>query len=330
MNIYTSLTEAAQALSKPSIFCLGTFDGVHTGHKVVMDSALRYGHIHHLSTGVFTFSNHPQSVLSSTPPQLLSSFEERLAHFEAMGFHQVVCPPFDESLKNITAHNFLTSILRDTLHARAITIGYDFCFGQNRQGNGLYLKQEGLEQGITHTEIVEPVKVNDQIVSSTLIRKLLNYGDVQQANTLLGQSYTLKASIIKGKQNGRQLGFPTANLDTLQLKQHHRLIPAVGTYCGWGTIKNTPYMAVANIGYSPSVNGGTAQPRVEVHLLNYDGPQECYGESLEFSLVHRLRDEQTFNSLEALTTQIKTDTHQARQLLSSVVNHQPLPHLHQV
>lgn len=318
MHVYTSLKDARHIGHTTAIgssaFCLGTFDGVHAGHRVVMDSALRAAKQHGLLSGIFTFSNHPQSLLTSTPPRLLSSFEDRLNAFEAMGFDVVVCPPFDEAMKNIKAQDFIDTILYNTLQCRSLSVGYDFCFGQNRQGNGAYLQHEGPKNGIEHIHVIEPVKVDGQIVSSTLIRKLLTYGELEQAVNLLGHPYILSAPIIQGKQLGRQLGFPTANMDMTTLKQHYRLIPANGVYGGFSIIDSTPYRATINIGHSPSVDGGTPQPRIEVHLLDYSGT-DFYKQNLTLHLTHRLRDERRFDSLDALKMQIQSDCHRARLLL---------------
>lgn len=321
MRIFHSLQEAQSysnpsysKILSPSAFCLGTFDGIHAGHRVVMESALRFGQQHHLTTGVFTFSNHPQHVLTKTPPRLLSTFDDRLATFEAMGFDMVVCPPFDDALKNIKASLFIEDILKNTLNAKALSVGYDFCFGQNRQGNGQFLQDNGPQYGIEHIHIIEPVKVHEQIVSSTLIRKLLTYGELEQAVHLLGYPYPLSAKVIQGKQLGRQLGFPTANLDMDTLKQQHRLIPANGVYGGYGQLNNKTYRITVNIGHAPSVDGGTPTPRIEAHILDYN-QSDFYGETLTIHLTHQLRKEKTFDSLEALKTQIQADCDQARLLI---------------
>jgi riboflavin kinase/FMN adenylyltransferase len=276
------------------------FDGIHVGHRMILENALRQARQHQAHSVVFSFANHPQVLISQTPTQLLSSLEERLAAFEAMGYTDALILDFTPELKNLSAADFVKTILVDHLAVRSVTVGYDHRFGAGRLGDGAFLTQCGQSYGFD-TQIIDPVRVGDQIVSSTLIRKLLSYGDLEQANRLLGREYALEGPVEEGLQRGRQLGFPTANLAI----PSQRLIPATGTYGGTAVVLGEAYPAVCNIGLSPTFGDQTAK-RVEVHLLGYTG-DAFYGESVRFYFSRRLRDERKFPSAEALIEQIRRD-----------------------
>lgn len=294
----------------PTAVAIGMFDGIHAGHQQVLQQALDVAQTHGYRSAVLTFSNHPQTVLSATPPRLLSTLAERLALLEAMGVELVAALPFNHEMQCLGAQSFVQNLLAQELGARHVAVGYDFCFGVNREGNGDTLKTlaQQYEMGVT---IVPPVRVEGQIVSSTVIRKLLTFGDVATAAQLLSRFYQLTAPVISGLKRGRQLGFPTANLcmDALAL----RAMPGVGTYAGWAELSGERYPAVCNIGLSPTFTQDALPERVEVHVLGYTGA-DFYGAPLTFAFTHRLRDESRFNSVDALTAQIQLDCDKARLL----------------
>lgn len=304
MQIFRSIQE----VSLPASACaIGMFDGIHVGHVMVLENALREARIRNIPSVVVSFANHPQFLISQTPTQLLSTLEERLQRFEAMGFDYALILDFDEWLKDLTAETFISLILCEHLGVRSVTVGYDHRFGRNRAGDGELLRQAGAKRGFD-VQIIDPVRTllepaesGGQIVSSTLIRKLLAYGDVEQANRLLGHPYHLQGVVEQGMQRGRKLGFPTANLAI----EPHRLIPANGTYGGQAELNGKIYPAVCNIGLCPTFGDQTAK-KVEVHLLGYEGP-DFYGASLKMTFCHKIRDEQKFPSVDALIAQIRQD-----------------------
>lgn len=311
MDIYRNL----ESVTVPAASCaIGMFDGVHIGHKMVLEQAIRFGRIHHLSSVVFTFDNHPQSVISQSPTPLLSTTEERLAAFERFGFDAVLLLDFTPALKSLSADDFVSKILMETLHVKAVSIGYDHRFGKGRQGDGAYLKLQGEQHGFD-VSVVEPVQVDQQIVSSTLIRKLLSYGDLDKANQLLGRPYTVTGKVISGVGRGRQIGFPTANLEIAS----SRLIPAQGVYAGLVDIAGGAQglQAVCNIGVAPTF-GDQMLPRVEVHLL--DNQMDLYHKTLTFHFHHHLRSEQAFPSVNALIGQLEQDCAQAKDLLKQGIS----------
>jgi riboflavin kinase/FMN adenylyltransferase len=313
MKCFRQLTEVKLG---PSACAIGMFYGIHAGHRMVLEQALRVSKIQGLNSVVFTFANHPQSVISQTPTQLLSSLDERLAAFAQMGFDAALVLDFTPDIRDLNADDFVQTILLDTLQVKAVSIGYDHRFGQGRRGDGDFLKRKGATLGFD-VDIIEPVRVDQQIVSSTLIRKLLSYGDLAKANQLLGQPYRLSGLVQSGMERGRTIGFPTANIHP----KGDRLVPAKGVYAGFAQIGETPqrHAAVCNIGLAPTF-GDQTQPRVEVHLLDFEG--DLYGQTVAFEFLIRLRDEQTFASVDALIQQVQLDCIQARQYLSS---EEPLP-----
>lgn len=293
------------------------FDGMHVGHGMVLENALREARLLGVPSVVVSFANHPQFLISQTPTQLLSSLDERLAYIEQLGFDAALILDFDEWLMNLPAEEFIRQILLDRLGVKSVTVGYDHRFGKNRRGDGEMLKLAGQQYGFD-VQIIDPVRLSmeppegaGQIVSSTLIRKLLAYGDIEQANRLLGRPYSLTGIVEEGLQRGRQLGFPTANLAI----EPHRLVPANGTYGGYAELNGTCYRAVCNIGLCPTF-GDQDRKRVEIHLLDYAG-EAFYDTTLRMSFLHKIRDEQKFPSIDALIHQIRQDCHWVQNTVES-------------
>lgn len=314
MQVYRSV----ESIQLPaSAVAIGMFDGVHVGHAMVLENALKEARLLGVPSVVISFANHPQTLTSQTPTQLLSTLEERLKAFEAMGFDAALILDFNEWLKNLPAPDFIRMILIEHLGVKSVTVGYDHRFGKNRAGDGDMLKAAGQAHGFD-VQIIDPVRTADggQIVSSTLIRKLLSFGDLEQANRLLGHPYSISAPVETGLQRGRELGFPTANLAVAA----DRLVPANGTYGGFAILNGRGYPAVCNIGLSPTF-GDQPRKRVEVHLLGYEGPA-FYGDTLTMVFLEKLRDEQQFPGVEALVAQIRKDCQYVREQLAP---QHPLP-----
>jgi riboflavin kinase/FMN adenylyltransferase len=272
----------------------------------VLENALRDARVNGWQSVVFCFSNHPQSLLSQSPPKLLSSAEQRLSTFEQMGFDHAVMIPFDTQIQHVSPRQFVETILIHGLNAHSVTVGYDFRFGEHGAGETHFLAQCGTTFGFK-AQIIQPIRSQDQIISSTIIRKLLTYGDLEQANRLLGYPYRLEGTVIQGDGRGRTIGFPTANLAIAP----ERLIPATGTYSGIATVSGKKYPAVCHIGTCPTFLENQLEKRVEIHVLDYQG-EAFYGTSMQFEFLHKLRDEQKFNSADALVAQIHQDCAKAR------------------
>jgi riboflavin kinase/FMN adenylyltransferase len=300
-----------------TVVALGMFDGLHQGHQTILRKTVAVAQAIQATPVVLSFANHPQMVLSQTPPTLLSDLSQRLALFERFGLQVAVVPTFTADWKHISAQDFVSQVLLAHLGARAVVSGYDYRFGANRQGDTQMLKDFGQRQGF-ETQVIEPVQVQGQIVSSTLIRKLLNYGDIATANPLLGYPYALAAHVVPGSNRGQALGFPTANL----APDANRLLPATGTYCGYAVLDDTVYKAVWNIGTNPTFTADSAElppRRLEVHLLGYAGG-DLYGRALRIHFMHRLRDETRFASVDALKAQIQADCDKATLALPTVMD----------
>ncbi|MDX2085970.1 MAG: riboflavin biosynthesis protein RibF [Candidatus Melainabacteria bacterium] len=309
MHVFESLTTldpAQTVLTRPVCCSLGMFDGVHVGHQMVLERAVKEARFRKILALVFSFANHPQHVLAKTPVPLLSTLGQRLEHFRHLGFDAAWVPPFDPKIQAMSARDFVQNVLVERLKVAHITVGYDFRFGSDRLGDTDFLTDFGKRQGFS-VEVVPPVRVDHQVVSSTLIRKLLSYGNVAEAARLLGQVYAVTGTVQQGFQRGRALGFPTANIVT---QDPSLLIPANGTYAGYAWVRGAYYPAVCNVGQSPTFDDPTPKKRVEVHLMDYHQAESLYNETLGFAFCLRLRDEQRFPSVDHLVRQIHQDCHQ--------------------
>ncbi len=300
---------AAFPVLPAAVVTSGTFDGVHLGHRQILDHLTAAARAAHGQAVVLTYWPHPRAVLASTPDgrppadlHLLSTLEERIALLAAAGIEYLLVQPFTPEFAAWTAADYVQRLLLNTLHARHLVIGYDHRFGTGRVGDLAYLQQIGPASGFTVEEI--PRQDVDAVgVSSTRIRRALEAGDVATAARYLGRPYALSGPVVRGQQLGRTIGYPTANvgpgLEPL------KLVPANGVYAVWAELPGGGrHPAMLNIGVRPTV-GGTNRT-VEAHLLGgFDG--DLYDQPLTLYFVARLRDEQKFAGLEALKTQLARD-----------------------
>ncbi len=292
---------------KPVAVAIGNFDGLHRGHQQVLQPVLS-------STiairTVLTFYPHPQEVLSGQPRLLLTPPQEKQELLQHLGIEQLVQLPFTEDLAIQPPHQFIATVLEQGLQVQQLSVGWDFCFGHQRSGNARTLADWGHKQGI-RVDIIPEIQLQGERVSSSRIRAALDQGEVSMANLLLGRGYCLQGTVVRGDQRGRQLGFPTANL---QLPAE-KYLPRDGVYSVWVHHPQhaQPLAGVMNVGLRPTVSG--VQRTVEVHVLDWQG--DLYGLCLAAELVSFLRPEQRFESLEALKAQIQQDCQTARQQLYS-------------
>ncbi|MGE0489291.1 MAG: bifunctional riboflavin kinase/FAD synthetase [Vulcanimicrobiota bacterium] len=279
---------------------LGFFDGFHRGHQAIVAEAIRRG-----PATVFTFRNHPASMLDSRRcPPLLTTFPERVALLEQFGA-EVVYRDFDRAFSQVSPEAFASEVLAQLLGARRVVVGENYRFGHKAAGDAALLAKLGDELGFEVT-VVTPVKDGDWI-SSTRVRALVEAGELAMAGELLGRPYFLTSTVERGDQRGRQLGFPTANLPLPEEK----VIPQRGVYAVTVTHRQAQFGGVANLGIRPTFDG--TRPLLEVHLLDFDG--DLYDQDLTVDFVKRLRPEQKFPGIEALVAQIQTDVNQARAVL---------------
>jgi len=310
MQVYTDLS-AYRAGAHPAA-TIGTFDGVHLGHQVILQRLLTLAHQHQGETVVVSFHPHPRQVLQphDTSLRLLQTIDEKIAVLRSLGIDKLLLVPFTPAFAQLTADEFMQQILVDTLHVEHLLIGYDHRFGRDRSGGLPELRAKGQQFGFSVEEIPAQ-QIDDANISSTKIRDALLAGDVAQAARLLGRPYSLSGGVVQGDQRGRQMGYPTANI---QVPDAHKLLPANGVYAVWVTLPDgSRYPAMLNAGNRPTVDG--IRYAIEAHLFDFQG--DLYGKSLEVAFVERLRNEQRFPSLEALIAQLAVDAVAARAVLLS-------------
>lgn len=288
---------------------IGFFDGVHRGHRFLIDRVIEEAQRSGMSSAVITFDRHPREVLQTDyQPDLLSTLDEKLLLLSKTHVDNTVVLHFDASLAALTAHDFMRDVLQGQLKVRKLIIGYDNRFGHNRsEGFDDYVRY-GKELGI---EVIraDAFLPDDVRVSSSVIRTCLREGRVEDANRLLGYDYTIESRIVSGYQNGRKMGFPTANLDVTRCQQ---LLPASGVYAVLVRLKDSVgwKRGMMNIGHRPTFNGTTTS--MEVNLFNFSG--NLYGQELLVTFISKIRDERKFDSIEALAEQLQHDKVQINKL----------------
>lgn len=303
MKIYEKIEQAA--LLK-RIIVLGNFDGVHLGHKELIKLARRIADEKHLPLMVFTFYPQGQE-LFDRDFLYLATQEKKFEIFAEMGVDEILSIPFDEQIARVTPEDFALKILADELKAAEVVVGYNYTFGYKGAGQAADLKEMLSRRQIT-VSIVPQHMVEGQTVSSSLIRRLLLEGDIELANKMLGYPYGLKGEVVKGRQVGRTIGIPTANIAVWP----QVILPRKGVYAARVYHGRREYLGVLNIGQRPTVHNGN-DITVEVHLLDFE--EDIYGEILEVELYAYLRGESKFAGLANLKAQIETDKTKVREIL---------------
>ncbi|HXC06015.1 MAG TPA: bifunctional riboflavin kinase/FAD synthetase [Bacteroidia bacterium] len=299
MKIYREIG-SFKKVKKP-VLTTGTFDGVHLGHKKIIERLSELAAISGGESVVLTFEPHPRMVLypDDHSLRLLSTLDEKTELLRLAGVQHLIIYPFTKEFSRLSSLDFVRNILVNQIHTEKLVIGYNHHFGRNREGSFEHLKEFGPLYGFEVEEI--PAQDIDHVeISSTKIRKALQEGDVSGANAYLGHTYTLEGTVIKGKQLGRTLGFPTANLDT---EHPFKLIPADGIYAVQVEYQQTMYPGMMSIGMNPTVDGKNRT--LEVNILNFD--KDIYGEKLRIHFIKKMRDEVKFSGLEALKHQLELD-----------------------
>ncbi len=298
MKLFHSINDFQS--TKKTILTLGTFDGVHIGHKKILERITQNTENGKYESLVLTFFPHPRMVLQEKSEiRLLNTIDEKIKLLEATGIENLVVHPFNESFSRLTAEEFVSTILVDKFQIQKIIIGHDHRFGRNRTANIDDLIAFGIEYGF-EVEQISAEEIQDVSVSSTKIRKALNEGNMALANEYLGYSYFLNGTIVKGKQLGRTIGFPTANI---HIEEDYKLIPKIGVYVVKAIVNEETVYGMMNIGFNPTVNGD--KQTIEVHLFNFD--KDIYDQNIEVCLLHYIREEQKFSSLDALKAQLNQD-----------------------
>jgi len=309
LKLFESINEFQS--TKKTILTLGTFDGVHIGHKKILERLTQNTENGKYESLVLTFFPHPRMVLQEKSEiKLLNTISEKSKLLEKSGIENLVIHPFNESFSRLTAEEFVHSILVNQFHIQKIIIGHDHRFGRNRTANIDNLIAFGAEYGF-EVEQISAQEIQDVSVSSTKIRKALQDGNMSLANEYLGYAYFLTGEVVKGKQLGRTIGFPTANI---QIKEDYKLIPKNGVYVVKTFIGQKEVFGMMNIGFNPTVNG--QKQTIEVNLFDFDA--DIYGEKLEISLLKYLREEQKFGSVDLLKEQLNQDKKTALEFVSQL------------
>ncbi len=305
MKIYTPKD---LPLNFNSVITLGSFDGVHLGHQVLLKETKNLAESLGVKPLVVTFDPHPRQVLQPYSNfKLLTTLEEKLSLFLEYGFEEIFIIPFTKSLAEWSPELFVKEYIVDSFKAKGVVVGFNFRFGKQRRGDVGLLTYLSEKYNFT-LKIVDPVFIDGVKVSSSLIRNLIEKGSIELANKFLGRAYFFIGEVIKGKGRGKFLGYPTANLSVSELK----LIPLPGVYAVWVTLKGQKYKGAMNIGKNPTFD--EKELSIEVYIFNFNS--EIYGEKLKIELVSYIREEIKFSSPEALKLQIEQDCQKIRQILA--------------
>lgn len=307
MQVFHGYEEINQAFPTP-IVTIGNFDGVHLGHRQIIDEVISRARKQHGTAVVYTFRPHPHLALAPDANlQLINTYDEKLDLLAQLGVDVVVEQSFSREFSTIAPERFFSEILVKRLSAHAIHVGYDFGFGKDRSGTLEMLRGFCELEGVELT-VAKPLKIDGEICSSSRIRSYIAVGDVAAANKLLGREFFYRGIVVRGNGRGHKIGFATANVKTegkLQVKP--------GVFATLAVYKGHVYPSVTNVGRQPTFNKESDAPiAVETHILGFDA--DIYGEQLEVRMVQRLRDERRFDGVEALVTQIRRDVEAARAL----------------
>jgi riboflavin kinase/FMN adenylyltransferase len=298
LKIFHSINEFHS--TKKTILTLGTFDGVHIGHRKILERVTQNTENGEYESLVLTFFPHPRMVLQGeSEVKLLNTLSEKIALLEKIGIQNLVIHPFDETFSRLTAEEFVKTVLVDQFHIQKIIIGHDHRFGRNRTANIDDLIAFGKQHGF-EVEQISVQEIDAVSISSTKIRTALLAGDMALANEFLGYDYFISGTISKGKQLGRTIGFPTANL---QIDEKFKLIPRNGVYVVKSTINQKTVFGMMNIGFNPTVAGENLS--IEIHYFDFD--VDLYDQKISVSLLEYLRPEQKFDSVDLLKQQLEKD-----------------------
>jgi riboflavin kinase/FMN adenylyltransferase len=285
-----------------TIVTVGTFDGVHIGHRTILRRLSELAKSHDAESVLLTFWPHPRLVLfpDDNELKLLSTLNERIELLEQSGIDHLIIHPFSVDFSRITAVEYVRDILVKELNVSKLVIGYDHHFGRNREGNLEELKAMAPEYNF-EVEEISAQEIDDVNVSSTKIRNALQEGDLAKANEFLGYRYSVSGKVIAGQRIGRSIGFPTANVEP---EESYKLIPGEGVYSVTVHFENRLYRGMANLGNRPTVSNSD-EHILEVNLFDFDG--DLYGKEIKVTFVDRIRDEIKFDSLDQLRAQLQKD-----------------------
>jgi riboflavin kinase/FMN adenylyltransferase len=296
-------------IRRPTVVTLGVFDGLHLGHQAIVRQVVERALLVNATPTLITFDPHPRQVLKpDTAPPLLQTFQQKMEGLKNLGMGQVVVIPFNNELSQLTAEEFVRRYLVAGLDAREVYLGKGFAFGRNRQGNIELLRQLATQYDFSAAEVPE-VRLRQHRISSTMIRRLLKAGRVNLARRMLGRPYGIEGMVTRGRGVGRELLYPTANLEI-----QNRVLPSDGVYVTLTLAGGIWHRSVTNIGKRPTF-GGDLDSKVEAHLIDFDG--DLYDQTIRVRVLHRLRGERKFASIDELRAQIGRDRARALRYFES-------------
>ena len=304
LKVYTDISEF-QGVKNP-VLTTGTFDGVHYGHQKIIDRLQSVASKSHGETVLLTFHPHPRMVLFPDDEglKLLSTREEKIKRLEESGLDHLIIYPFSRKFSRLSATEYVRDLLVNKIGVKTLVIGYDHQFGRNREGNFQQLEELAEVYDFVLEEIPAQ-ELDDVKISSTKIRKALFEGDVRTASKYLGHQYKVSGIVVKGRQIGREIGFPTANIS---VQDRYKLIPGNGVYAVLVKVNKQRHQGMLNIGFRPTV-GGLLKPTMEVNIFDFN--EDIYGNFIGIEFVKRLRDEIKFDSVDELKRQLELDKIQA-------------------
>lgn len=293
---------------KPLVATIGFFDGVHTGHRFLIDQLKEQAQLEKMASAVITFPVHPRLVLNSDyQPALLCGYEEKLRRLSDTGVDYCIVLDFTREMSMLSAKDFIQDVLKKQLGVDILLIGYDHRFGHNREDGFDEYQKYGREVGM---QVIQATELNSNLhISSSRIRRLLGEGDIKKANQLLGYNYTISGEIVEGFKVGRTIGFPTANI---QIWEDFKVIPAFGVYAVYVHIDNIQHEGMLYIGKRPTLHNGN-NISLEVNIFNFDG--DLYGKSLTAEFIEFVRPDQKFPDLETLVEHIRKDKENVAKVL---------------
>ncbi len=308
MKIYHNFTDFVKV--PKAIVTIGTFDGVHQGHRAILSDMVNAAKAIGGETVVITFYPHPRQVLNinSSNLRFITTQEEKIRHLEEIGIDNLIIVNFTKEFSRVPSDVFIRDYVIEKISPARIVIGYDHHFGKNRTGD-FSLLQDLAAQYNFEVQRIEAHDVENIAVSSTKIRISLQRGDVEHANMLLGYQYSYVGKVVSGNKIGRELGYRTANLD---VEKEYRLIEMPGVYATYADFEGKVYKSMTYIGKKPTINAGDEES-IEVHIFDFDG--DIYEKDLKIRFVKRIRDERKFDSLEDLKKQLENDEQQIREIL---------------
>ena len=308
MNVYRHINEFSS--KKDVVITTGTFDGVHLGHKKIIEQVVSAAKKINGESVILTFFPHPRMVLypENNDLKLLNTIEERIELLKSSGIDHLIIHPFSMEFSRITSLDFVRDILVKKLNTKKLVIGYDHHFGKNREGSFQHLKEYGPLYGFDVEEI-SAQEIQQINISSTKVRNSLLIGEIQAANQFLGYYYFINGTVVEGEKIGRKLGFPTANI---KIKEDYKLIPANGVYAVKVNVDEKLYSGMLNIGVRPTVKGD--EVTIEVNIFNFN--DQIYNKPIRIEFFEKIRNEIKFNELVDLQQQLNNDKQKVLQLFS--------------